>query len=861
MFSFFKPRWQHKDPLIRIEAINALLDNDELLLTIIRQDTDAKAQRAALDKITDISKIYGLYQSEPKQLLKQIILEHLLDLLAGIHPKAPDLKTRLDYMSHINYQKLPITYLIINTPDHLLAQKLLENVKHPHELFEISNSQSLVKAEALQKIDDPSLLEQIIKNYKGNDKKALRQIKFHLNTLRMLAEKDTVRTTLIEAFKTIAATEPLAPLNQFSVLENRWKQEKFTNDPEKDRATQHYLERLQQEQAAHIEKRAQERIQVEQAAQELEAQHQLKIQKDFEISVQRSEKKAQNQKKIFEKNEQDRKQPIFDAEYVSNFINEIDILLESGEKSSAINTFKTIQDYLKSINNTSVPQSLNQKINIIKQKINKLNELENWASNQSREQLCLEAENLQNTNLPPDMLLDKLKALRASWKVLKGTEKLPPRALWKRFDTACKAIFMIVDAWRSAQAEARKNYLDEAHQLLTDLNTMVIQIDWNTPNWQHLDKVRSQFLSHWNQYLIQKDQYNNQIFSHRDQRNLENKMRGILNPLTEQLNQIRASEALRREQLILELERKIENTPLDQLIDFTKKSQKEWSPLLPLSHKKEDALWIKFKTLCDQIFEKRNENAIQTERILLDNLQDKKKLINEMTQLLTELSDSASQSEDGTTPTPPENKWGTDDIIQACNEFEARWHNTGATSRQDTIALSEEFNSILSKIKAKATDLSDKAILAKKIFLRSIIKQLQSLESIAIHEKLEEIHRPTISKIEDDAEYLDPDQRNVILNRIQTINDILAGQSEKIERLRERVSDNHHKARCLCILKEIKAGIPSPFEDQTLRMNLQIELLNQTLSHSSKSQEITEDQWEAVVYGVVDEVLMQRYFN
>lgn len=358
MFSFFKPRWQHKDPLIRIEAINALLDNDELLLTIIRQDTDAKAQRAALDKITDISKIYGLYQSEPKQLLKQIILEHLLDLLAGIHPKAPDLKTRLDYMSHINYQKLPITYLIINTPDHLLAQKLLENVKHPHELFEISNSQSLVKAEALQKIDDPSLLEQIIKNYKGNDKKALRQIKFHLNTLRMLAEKDTVRTTLIEAFKTIAATEPLAPLNQFSVLENRWKQEKFTNDPEKDRATQHYLERLQQEQAAHIEKRAQERIQVEQAAQELEAQHQIKIQKELEIAAQRSEKKSQNQKKIFEKNEQDRKQLIFDAEYVSNFINEIDILLESGEKSSAINTFKTIQDYLKSINHTSVPQSI-----------------------------------------------------------------------------------------------------------------------------------------------------------------------------------------------------------------------------------------------------------------------------------------------------------------------------------------------------------------------------------------------------------------------------------------------------------------------------------------------------------------------
>lgn len=862
MFSFFKPRWQHKDPLIRIEAINALLDNDELLLTIIRQDADTNVQLTALNKLTDISKIYGLYQSEPKQSLKQVILKHLLDLLAGIHPKAPDITTRLNYMSHVNYQKLPITYLIINTPDYLFAQKLLENVKHSQALFEIGSSQSLVKIDALQKIDDPSLLEQIIKDYKGNDKKILRQIKYHLNTLRILSEKNTIKNTLIEAFKKIATTEPLAPLNQFSLLENRWKQENFMPDPEKESASQRYLERLQEEQATQIEKRKQLIMQEEQKANALEAENQQKMQEKTEKEFQQSEKKIQSQKKNTEKSEHNKKQVLLDTAYISNLMNEIDTLLESGEKTSAVNTFKTMQEYLKSVNHTPLPATLNQKINFFKQKINKLNELETWASNQSREQLCLEAENLRHTNLPPDMLLDKLKALRAAWKILKGTEKLPPRALWKRFDSACKEIFLIVDTWRNAQANVRKNYLNEANQLLTDLNDMITQIDWNTPNWQHLDKVRSQFLSHWNQYLIQKDQYNNLIFSYRDQKNLENKMRSILNPLTEQLNQVRTNEALRRNQLILELEAKITTTPIDQLIDFTKKAQKAWAPLLPLSHKKEDVLWIQFKTLCDQIFEKRNENAIQTERILLDNLQNKQALISEMSQLLTELSPKPSdnpQMEDCINPL--ENKWNADDILQLCVEFETRWHNIGATPRQNTIALNEAFNTTLSKIKTKINQFNETIILAKQNFLQSVMTQLQSIEDVVVQGKFEEINHSAITQITANAEHLNANQKNAILQRIQTINEILEGQSVKIELLKTCISDNQHKARRLCILKEIKAGITSPVEDQTLRMNLQIELLNQTLSHSTKSQEPIEDQWETVVFGMVDETLMQRYFK
>ena len=81
---FFRPKWRNSDAEIRAEAVRQLGDDDLTLLTrIVRQDGDAKVRRIALKKIGDPTLLGELAESDPDESLRKAAADKATELLVA----------------------------------------------------------------------------------------------------------------------------------------------------------------------------------------------------------------------------------------------------------------------------------------------------------------------------------------------------------------------------------------------------------------------------------------------------------------------------------------------------------------------------------------------------------------------------------------------------------------------------------------------------------------------------------------------------------------------------------------------------------------------------------------------------------
>jgi septum formation topological specificity factor MinE len=83
----FKPKWQHKNPKVRIQAIEQLFrdsnssDDLDILTKLIKEDTDASVRLAAFSKLPSIENLLTLYQATPHPTDKPAFSKHIIQHL------------------------------------------------------------------------------------------------------------------------------------------------------------------------------------------------------------------------------------------------------------------------------------------------------------------------------------------------------------------------------------------------------------------------------------------------------------------------------------------------------------------------------------------------------------------------------------------------------------------------------------------------------------------------------------------------------------------------------------------------------------------------------------------------------------
>jgi len=234
-----------------------------------------------------------------------------------------------------------------------------------------------------------------------------------------------------------------------------------------------------------------------------------------------------------------------------------------------------------------------------------LRELRDWqgfATAPKQIALCEQMEHLASQAMEPELKAGKIQELQQSWKDLGGS---PDRELWQRFKAAADEAYEPCKAFFEAKSELKQQNLDKRQTICAELEHFLEAADWTSIDWNSLAKLCAAAKKEW------RDAWPVDFRSNRSvQKRFDALIRRMEKPL---LTEQQRNEALKAD-IVAEAQRLSTHEPLAEAIQGAKQLQSRWTSIGITRHKEDRALWSQFRTACDQIFARRDEQKHELQR-------------------------------------------------------------------------------------------------------------------------------------------------------------------------------------------------------------------------------------------------------
>ncbi len=191
MMSFFKQKWQHRNPEVRRQAIKALKsDETEILCQIAREDESTDIRRLAIRRLNDLDLLYTLSNEDGYTEICQFAQSCLSELLAGTRKTSPALNVRMDFLSRHPETNL-LEYAALNGVETELRRSVQDQITEQTMLRNIAVKDAVLanRQAALERITDTSILEAVIRQTRKHDKQIHRQSQARLDAIREAQER------------------------------------------------------------------------------------------------------------------------------------------------------------------------------------------------------------------------------------------------------------------------------------------------------------------------------------------------------------------------------------------------------------------------------------------------------------------------------------------------------------------------------------------------------------------------------------------------------------------------------------------------------------------------------------------------
>lgn len=215
-----------------------------------------------------------------------------------------------------------------------------------------------------------------------------------------------------------------------------------------------------------------------------------------------------------------------------------------------------------------------------------------WGNQQAREKLIADAEALLTGEHPVDELAETIPALREAWKQL-NAHAPADKTQWEVFDATLEKAYAPVAARRAEQAarQAEARALKEALCAQWEAET-----DWRQADFKQVEARRTDMIQQWRAAPQA---------GFRDERALRKRFDALIEAVDRHLDEARAAEMARREQLILAAEALAGEADTRRATTEAKALQQSWSKqgtAVRLKRGDEQKLWQRFRAACDVVF-------------------------------------------------------------------------------------------------------------------------------------------------------------------------------------------------------------------------------------------------------------------
>ena len=439
-----------------------------------------------------------------------------------------------------------------------------------------------------------------------------------------------------------------------------------------------------------------------------------------------------------------------------------------------------------------------------------LRELADWqafALREKREALCQEMESLADHPLNPNTQLERIKTLRGRVRALGRIQSARDRALMERFDAAADRAFAPCKQHFEQLAEERKFNLEQRRTICAQLETFIEENDWEHADFRGVELILRRAREEWRSY---------RPVDRSPGRRVDSRFKAVTDKITGHLRQEWERNEAKKKAIVDEARAAAEaDGPIREQTDTMKRLQADWKRVGPTRRRIDQAMWKEFRGICDQVFASRDAGREERRSRLAH-------AVDQATDLIEDLAEAIAAAE------------STDDarrLLNACRgKIEALEGLPREVERRAQRALSDHEREI--------------GFRAARQRLRAELARVERIDSLDA--RLAEIERDGGS-----------------------IDDWLKEAGDLAELFKPRLDAEATldltALRRLSIEAEIGAGISSPPEDQSLRMEVQVGRLQTGMTardHDPADVDSLLERWCAAAVRQTDaEAFRSRFFE
>lgn len=343
-------------------------------------------------------------------------------------------------------------------------------------------------------------------------------------------------------------------------------------------------------------------------------------------------------------------------------------------------------------------------LNHVRAELKRLGDWARWGGNVSREELVKAVEDLPAQGLAMSELAKKVGSMRDRWKSLDAVSGHAPKGLWERFDAACTTAYAPAAAHFKHLAEERHANAAKAQALIDETRAMAEAAASGT-DLKNVAAAVQRLRQVWGRLGA---------IDRKEKRKLDQAFDKALAHMQAPLSEQRKIEAAKREELIAEAE---QLQPADRhTLDKLRRLQERWQELakaLPLERKIEQALWQRFRTVCDAIFAKRKETAHAADH-------ERKAHLHAREALCKELETASFTGDD---------KEQLAAIAKTLRDAQAAWNAAGTVPRAAEARITERYQAAVAGVQGQADAIKRRAGAAQANALRDKLRLVQALEA------------------------------------------------------------------------------------------------------------------------------------
>lgn len=470
--------------------------------------------------------------------------------------------------------------------------------------------------------------------------------------------------------------------------------------------------------------------------------------------------------------------------------------LKDGQSHDALPTWDKIQG---NISNTSgkLRVALQSSTDQYKSKLIELRDWKVFAATEKKKELIKQMQHLLQSKMHAADKSKHISSMHKQWKVLGRSNQNDQ--LWREFknlsDNAyepCKEYFKQRKQLMSSNLKARKGICEKLEARLTT-------VDRDKVNISDLNKLLRTSEQEWKQYAPVEQ---NKIKS------LQKRFYSVVNQFRRLRKNALSHNHKQKESYIAKAIKLSGLEDNQKAMNEAKRLQQEWKNIGPTSHKEDKKYWEDFRTTCDKIFAKHNQEIDAAKTRLQETEKGLQKILASLSKIC-ELEDEAFRG----------SRAEYQDLQQS---FSA---TLDSRLRKQRNKLLDEFNNLKRKIDTRFKTLPDKKWQNLKNSITEKAQFLKNLESELFASKDNNQFKSAKAKLENGAWSELPDSGNqnfdtALQNRADSIR-----KASSISELLNLAYESERKIRSLCIELEIHANIDTPADDQSLRMQIQLNQL------------------------------------